>query len=140
MPPTSHDAHPPRSPGALVDRRVPHLDRPTGRRSRSGVARVSYRSGTHTTQRVLVTARPHHATQQTNTPISPLYPPDTDPPLHLAQQLARILVDRWHQSGRRGKGVKVAILDSGFRGYRDHLGKSLPAKVTTGSFRLDQNL
>ena len=34
----------------------------------------------------------------------------------------------------------MAILDSGFRGYRDHLGKSLPRHVTVRSFRTDRNL
>src|SRR5690242_130544 len=36
---------------------------------------------------------------------------------------------RWHKLGFRGQGVKVAVLDSGFRGYRDFLGKGLPAHV-----------
>jgi subtilisin family serine protease len=61
-----------------------------------------------------------------------------------AQQRAQILtqlgVDRWHQLGYRGRGVKVAVLDSGFRGYRAHLGKTLPAKVMVRSFRTDGNL
>jgi subtilisin family serine protease len=46
----------------------------------------------------------------------------------------------WHAAGYRGRGIKVAILDSGFRGYRTHLGKSLPEKVTVRSFRQDGNL
>ena len=54
--------------------------------------------------------------------------------------LSRVGVERWHQAGIRGKGVKVAVLDSGFRGWRDHLGKSLPEKVTVKSFRLDGDL
>lgn len=54
--------------------------------------------------------------------------------------LARAGVERWHARGHRGRGVKVAILDSGFRGYRDQLGKSLPATVTVKSFRVDGNL
>jgi subtilisin family serine protease len=61
-----------------------------------------------------------------------------------AQQRARLLermgVDRWHKAGYRGQGIKIAILDSGFRGYRAHLGKALPAQVTTHSFRVDGNL
>jgi subtilisin family serine protease len=36
--------------------------------------------------------------------------------------------------------MKVAVLDSGFRGYRDFLGKGLPEKVTVRSFRVDGNL
>src|SRR5262249_9335240 len=38
------------------------------------------------------------------------------------------------------KGVKVGVLDTGFRGYRDHLGKELPANVMVKSFRHDGNL
>jgi subtilisin family serine protease len=49
-------------------------------------------------------------------------------------------VSRWHAAGVRGSGVKVAVLDSGFRGYRSFLGASLPATVTTRSFRADGNL
>jgi hypothetical protein len=36
--------------------------------------------------------------------------------------------------------VKVAVLDSGFSGYRDHLGHALPERVTVKSFRGDGNL
>jgi hypothetical protein len=46
----------------------------------------------------------------------------------------------WHQQGQRGQGIKIAILDSGFRDYRQFLGKGLPDKVKTRSFRKDQNL
>jgi hypothetical protein len=46
----------------------------------------------------------------------------------------------WHRQGFRGAGVKVAILDTGFCGYRAHLGKALPAQVTVHSFREDGNL
>ncbi len=56
------------------------------------------------------------------------------------QHLARLGVIRWHADGFRGRGVKVAILDSGFRGYREFLGKTLPSKVQTRSFRADGNL
>src|SRR5262245_18187399 len=56
------------------------------------------------------------------------------------QHLARLGVERWRVAGQRGKGVRVAILDSGFRGYREHLGKSLPAHVLARSFRTDGNL
>jgi subtilisin family serine protease len=56
------------------------------------------------------------------------------------QFLARMGVDRWLSAGVRGKGVKVAIIDTGFRHWRDQLGKSLPAHVTVHSFRADGNL
>jgi subtilisin family serine protease len=68
-------------------------------------------------------------------------PPSPYSPAWLRQQhLARLGVDRWHASGFRGQGVKVAVLDSGFRGYRQFLGKALPARVTVRSFRDDGNL
>src|SRR5207253_1788777 len=54
--------------------------------------------------------------------------------------LARLGVDQWQAAGYRGQGVKVAILDSGFRGYRAFLGKGLPTRVTVRSFRNDANL
>src|SRR5262245_56965621 len=54
--------------------------------------------------------------------------------------LARLGADHWHAAGFRGQGVKVAILDSGFRGYRAFLGKGLPTHVTARSFRNDGNL
>jgi subtilisin family serine protease len=57
-----------------------------------------------------------------------------------AQHLARLGVDRWHTAGNRGRGIKVAVLDSGFRGYRDFLGKVLPEKVVVRSFRKDGDL
>jgi subtilisin family serine protease len=60
--------------------------------------------------------------------------------LQQAQLLSRLGVDAWHKSGQRGQGLKVAVLDTGFLGYRDHLGKSLPAHVMTRSFREDRNL
>jgi subtilisin family serine protease len=56
------------------------------------------------------------------------------------QQLERLGLSRWHGLGFRGQGVKVAILDSGFRGYRAFLGKGLPRSVRAKSFRLDRDL
>lgn len=57
-----------------------------------------------------------------------------------SEHLARIGVDRWHASGFRGKGVKVAVLDTGFKGLRSYLGKGLPNHVTARSFRADGNM
>jgi subtilisin family serine protease len=65
---------------------------------------------------------------------------DRQPPPLREELLDRLGVSRWHASGVRGTGVKVAVLDSGFRGYRTFLGSSLPAAVTTRSFRVDGNL
>lgn len=68
--------------------------------------------------------------------------PTTDAPLdrEQAQHLAHLGIPRWHAAGYRGQGVKVAVLDSGFRGYHKFLGDALPARVTAKSFRHDGNL
>lgn len=66
--------------------------------------------------------------------------PEPYPARQRAHHLARLGVERWHAAGFRGKGVKIAILDTGFRGYRDHLGKALPSQVLVRSFRADGNL
>ena len=49
-------------------------------------------------------------------------------------------VPRWHGVGFRGEGVRVAVLDYGFRGYREKLKRGLPAEVRTKSFRRDGDL
>lgn len=49
-------------------------------------------------------------------------------------------VHGWHDAGYLGQGVKVAILDSGWRGYREHLGHALPARVVSRSFRANGEL
>jgi subtilisin family serine protease len=46
----------------------------------------------------------------------------------------------WHKDGYSGRGITIAILDNGFRGYREHLGKTLPNQIPTRSFRIDGNL
>ena len=45
-------------------------------------------------------------------------------------QLSKVGVERWHQLGYRGQGVKVAVLDSGFRGCAQ---TSLARACPTGS-------
>jgi hypothetical protein len=57
-----------------------------------------------------------------------------------AEILSELGASRWHRLGYRGRGVTVAILDTGFRGYRAHLGTTLPKQVTVKSFRQDGNL
>src|SRR5439155_11189221 len=54
--------------------------------------------------------------------------------------LSQLGADRWHAAGFRGQGVKIAVLDTGFHGYPDHLGKALPTHVAAHSFRRDGNL
>jgi subtilisin family serine protease len=57
-----------------------------------------------------------------------------------AEHLERLGVAAWHKAGVRGQGVKVAVLDSGFRGYRQHLGHALSERVKTKSLRSDGDL
>jgi subtilisin family serine protease len=57
-----------------------------------------------------------------------------------AELLEQLGVTTWHAAGYRGRGVKIAVLDSGFRGYRAHLGKALPDRVAVKSFTFDGNL
>ena len=45
-----------------------------------------------------------------------------------------------HERGVQGKGMRVAVLDSGFRGYREHSGKNLPLQLEVRSFREDGDL
>ncbi len=56
------------------------------------------------------------------------------------QHFERLGLVRWHEQGYRGQGVRVAVLDSGFRGYRTFLSKGLPRSVRVRSFRLDHDL
>ncbi|HSD84147.1 MAG TPA: S8 family serine peptidase, partial [Anaerolineae bacterium] len=42
--------------------------------------------------------------------------------------------DQWQAAGYAGQGLKIGILDQGFDGYRDLLGRELPRTVTAKSF------
>ena len=79
------------------------------------------------------------------TPASDIVPPwaknrDEHMPAEREAHLAMLGAPEWNEAGFRGKGVKILVLDTGFRGYKDQLGKSLPAKVTARSARKDGNL
>jgi subtilisin family serine protease len=63
-----------------------------------------------------------------------------DPLKQRLQHLTELGALRWQAAGYRGQGIKIAILDTGFRGYRAHLGRALPDHVTVHSFRADGNL
>ena len=45
--------------------------------------------------------------------------------------------DRWRAAGFTGRGVRVAIVDTGFAGYTAQLGVTLPPRVVARSFRAD---
>lgn len=54
---------------------------------------------------------------------------------------ARIIgADVWHQAGFTGHGVRVAVIDTGFVGYPEALGRTLPDAVVGRSFRSDGRL
>ena len=57
-----------------------------------------------------------------------------------AEHLAALGVRRWHAAGYRGQGVKIAVLDSGFRGYHEFLGRGLPDRILGRSWREDRDL
>jgi subtilisin family serine protease len=61
-------------------------------------------------------------------------------PAERAALLARLGADHWHAAGARGRGVKVLVIDSGFRGWRSQVGAVLPSQVLTRSFRADAAL
>jgi subtilisin family serine protease len=56
------------------------------------------------------------------------------------ERLKALGIAAWHGAGYRGQGVKVAVLDSGFRKYRQYLGRELPDRLAVHSFRADGNL
>ena len=48
--------------------------------------------------------------------------------------------DRWQAAGFTGTGVKIAVLDTGFKGVMSARGASLPNTVITRSFRTDRDI
>jgi subtilisin family serine protease len=57
------------------------------------------------------------------------------PPHPVTSEGVKVIgADKWQAAGYTGQGMKIAILDQGFDGYRDLLGRELPSKVTTRSF------
>jgi Subtilase family len=57
-----------------------------------------------------------------------------------SQLLSMLRADAWHRAGVRGRGVKVAVLDTGFRGYAESQGSVLPRGIQAKSFRFDGNM
>jgi subtilisin family serine protease len=77
--------------------------------------------------------------ERTSTPDAQIIGEASAPPRR-AELLERLGVPAWQARGWRGQGLKIAVLDSGFQGYRAHLGTTLPANVKVRSFRFDGNL
>lgn len=51
-----------------------------------------------------------------------------------SEGVTAIGADRWQSAGYTGQGIKIGILDQGFDGYRNLLGRELPFKVNPRSF------
>ena len=64
--------------------------------------------------------------------------PGTPIPLQALSTSTLVGADAWIDGGLTGRGVKVAILDTGFAGYEAALGSTLPNAVTARSFRADR--
>lgn len=61
-------------------------------------------------------------------------------PAVMSEGVGVIGADAWQQAGITGKNIKVAVIDVGFTGYKNLLGRELPAEVITRSFRADGRL
>jgi len=63
-------------------------------------------------------------------------------PLEIVSEgLPLIGADDWQERlGLTGRGVKIAVLDIGFKGYRSLLGSELPSQVIVKSFRSDGDI
>ena len=58
----------------------------------------------------------------------------------LAPALKQLGADRWYRTGFRGQGMKVVVLDTGFRGFRNFFGRTLPQSTYSRSFRTDGDM
>lgn len=52
----------------------------------------------------------------------------------------RMEAQKLHALGVRGNGVKIAVLDSGFKDYQSRIGIELPGNLITRSFRADRDI
>ncbi|MBI4288416.1 MAG: S8 family serine peptidase, partial [Chloroflexi bacterium] len=57
-----------------------------------------------------------------------------------SEGLSLIGTAAWQGANIRGQGVKIAVVDSGFKGYASLLGTELPSSVIVQSFRSDQDI
>lgn len=48
-------------------------------------------------------------------------------------------LEQLHQQGQKGRGVRVAVIDSDFRGYQQFLGKQLPIRTRLFDFTAERN-
>lgn len=52
----------------------------------------------------------------------------------------RMEAQKLHALGAKGNGVKIAVLDSGFKDYQSRIGTELPSNLITRSFRADRDI
>ena len=64
---------------------------------------------------------------------SPRVRQSSDPSV-VSEGVFTINAAEWHAAGFTGQGVKIGLLDQGFDGYRDQLGRELPDRALTRSF------
>lgn len=72
-------------------------------------------------------------------PLEPVPAALADPAVESAGALL-IGVPEWHRNGFTGRGVRIAVLDTGFDNYQALIGRELPANTIVRSFRADNNL
>ena len=75
--------------------------------------------------------------------LSRLEQPSPAPPVAAPQQsggvAALVGADQWHEAGFSGRGVRVAVIDTGFSGYEEAFADAVPP-VRARSFRADGGL
>jgi subtilisin family serine protease/ribosomal protein L40E len=52
----------------------------------------------------------------------------------VSEGLFAINAAEWHAAGFTGQGIQIGVLDQGFDGFRDQLGRELPEQVSARSF------
>ncbi len=83
---------------------------------------------------------PHNISWLKKLPISYARFPLESTTTVVSEGTAIINASQLHELGVNGSGVKVAVLDKGFKGYSSLLGSELPSNVTTKSFRQDGDI
>lgn len=70
--------------------------------------------------------------------VAQLFPPTEE--AITSEGLSGIGVPAWHSTGFNGEGVKIAVVDTGFKGYQALLGTELPSNTVLKSFRADHDI
>ncbi|RZB38000.1 MAG: hypothetical protein SRB2_00346 [Desulfobacteraceae bacterium Eth-SRB2] len=70
--------------------------------------------------------------------ITVLYDPSNQPVT--SEGVSLIGADKWQDDGYTGEGIKIAIIDGGFKNYSSLLGRELPGSVTTKFYGSDEDV